>query len=180
MIQGERGIIDMREKKGFTHFDEGGKARMVDVSKKEATVREAAAHASISMNPKTFRMIMDKRIAKGDVLGVARVAGIMGAKRTADLIPMCHPLNITNVEIEFTPSPGEHRIEIEARVKTKGQTGVEIDAFLAVFAAALTIYDMCKAVDRAMVISDIHLVEKKGGKSGTFRWKGEKENGHKR
>lgn len=152
---------------------------MVDVSQKEATVREAAAHASISMNPETFRMIMDKRIAKGDVLGVARVAGIMGAKRTADLIPMCHPLNITNVEIDFTPSPGEHEIEIEARVRTKGQTGVEIDAFLAAFAAALTIYDMCKAVDRAMVISDIHLVEKKGGKSGTFRWKGEKKNGHK-
>jgi cyclic pyranopterin phosphate synthase len=179
MIHRDRGNIDMREKKGFTHFDEGGKARMVDVSQKEATVREATAHATISMNPETFRMIMDKRIAKGDVLGVARVAGIMGAKRTADLIPMCHPLNITSVEVEFTPSPGKHKIEIEARVKTKGQTGVEIDAFLAVSTAALTIYDMCKAVDRAMIISDIHLVEKKGGKSGTFRWKGEKENGHK-
>ena len=179
MIQGERGNIDMRGKKGFTHFNERGKARMVDVSKKEATVREAAAHASISMDPKTFRMIMDKRIAKGDVLGVARVAGIMGAKRTADLIPMCHPLNITNVEIDFTPSPGENKIEIEARVKTKDQTGVEMEAFLAVSVAALTIYDMCKAVDRAMIISDIHLVEKKGGKSGTFRWKEEREDAHK-
>jgi cyclic pyranopterin phosphate synthase len=179
MIHRDRGNIDMREKKGFTHFDEGGKARMVDVSQKEATVREATAHATISMNPETFRMIMDKRIAKGDVLGVARVAGIMGAKRTADLIPMCHPLNITSVEVEFTPSPGKHKIEIEARVMTKGQTGVEMEAFLAVSTAALTIYDMCKAVDRAMIISDIHLVEKKGGKSGTFRWKGEKENGHK-
>ncbi len=169
----------MKEKKGFTHFDEEGKARMVDVSKKEATVREAIAHASISMNRETFRMIMDRRIAKGDVLGVARVAGIMGAKRTADLIPMCHPLNLTNVEIHFSPSQRENKIEIEARVKTKGQTGVEMEAFLAVSTAALTIYDMCKAVDRGMVISDIHLVEKKGGKSGTFQWKGEREDATK-
>jgi len=166
----------MKEKKGFTHFDEGGRARMVDVSQKEATMREAIAHGSISMNRETFRMIMDKRIAKGDVLGVARVAGIMGAKRTADLIPMCHPLNITNVEINFF-SQGENKIEIEARVKTRGQTGVEMEAFVAVSTAALTIYDMCKAVDRGMIISDIHLVEKKGGKSGTFRWKGEREDG---
>jgi len=169
----------MREKKVFTHFDEGGKARMVDVSQKEATMREAIAHGSISMNRETFRMIVDKRIAKGDVLAVARVAGIMGAKRTADLIPMCHPLNITNVEINFFPSQGENKIEIEARVKIKGQTGVEMEAFLAVATAALTIYDMCKAVDRGMIISDIHLVEKKGGKSGTFRWKGEREDAHK-
>jgi cyclic pyranopterin phosphate synthase len=169
----------MKEKKGFTHFNEEGKARMVDVSKKEATVREAIARASIAMNRETFRMIMDRRIAKGDVLGVARVAGIMGAKRTADLIPMCHPLNITNVEIHFSPSQRENKIEIEARVKTKGQTGVEMEAFLAVSTAALTIYDMCKAVDRGMVISDIHLVEKKGGKSGTFQWKGEKEDATK-
>jgi cyclic pyranopterin phosphate synthase len=103
----------------------------------------------------------------------------MGAKRTADLIPMCHPLNITNVEIRFSPSRRENKIEIEARVKTKGQTGVEMEAFLAVSTAALTIYDMCKAVDRGMVISDIHLVEKRGGKSGTFRWEGEKEDAHK-
>jgi cyclic pyranopterin phosphate synthase len=169
----------VKEKKGFTHFNEEGKARMVDVSKKEATVREAITRASISMNRETFRMIMDRKIAKGDVLGVARVAGIMGAKRTADLIPMCHPLNITNVEIHFSPSQQENKIEIEARVKTKGQTGVEMEAFLAVSTAALTIYDMCKAVDRGMVISDIHLVQKKGGKSGTFQWKGEKEDATK-
>ncbi len=169
----------MREKKVFTHFNEGGEARMVDVSQKGATMREAIAHGSISMNRETFRMIVDKRIAKGDVLGVARVAGIMGAKRTADLIPMCHPLNITNVEINFFPSQGENKIEIEARVKIKGQTGVEMEAFLAVATAALTIYDMCKAVDRGMIISDIHLVEKKGGKSGTFRWKGERKDAHK-
>ncbi|UCD71433.1 MAG: cyclic pyranopterin monophosphate synthase MoaC [Syntrophobacterales bacterium] len=169
----------MKKKNDLTHFDEGGKARMVDVSHKDATLREAIAHGSISMNRETFRMIMDRRIAKGNVLGVARVAGIMGAKRTADLIPMCHPLNITNVEIEFFLSQGENKIEIEARVKTSGQTGVEMEAFMAVCMAALTIYDMCKAVDRGMVISDIHLVEKKGGKSGTFRWKGEKEDAHK-
>ena len=169
----------MKKKKGFTHFDEGGKARMVDVSQKEPTMREAIAHGSISMNRETFRMIMDRRIAKGDVLGVAQVAGIMGAKRTADIIPMCHPLNITNVEVNFFPSQGENKIEIEASVKTKGQTGVEMEAFLAVSTAALTIYDMCKAVDRGMVISDMHLVEKRGGKSGTFRWKGEREDGHK-
>ena len=170
----------MKGKKDFTHFDEEGKARMVDVSQKEATLREAIARGSISMNRETFQMIMDKSIAKGDVLGVAKVAGIMGAKRTADLIPMCHPLNITNVEINFFPSQEENKIEIEARVKTKGQTGVEMEAFLAVATAALTIYDMCKAVDRGMVILDIHLVEKRGGKSGTFRWDGKKEDGHKR
>jgi len=124
-------------------------------------------------------MIMDRGISKGDVLGVARVAGIMGAKRTADIIPMCHPLNISNVEINFFPSQRENTIEIEAIVKTRGPTGVEMEAFMAVSTAALTIYDMCKAVDRGMVISDIHLVEKKGGKSGTFQWKGEKEHGHK-
>jgi len=169
----------MKEKRGFTHFDEGGRAKMVDVSQKEATMREAIAHGSISMNRETFRMIMDRGISKGDVLGVARVAGIMGAKRTADIIPMCHPLNISNVEINFFPSQRENTIEIEAIVKTRGPTGVEMEAFMAVSTAALTIYDMCKAVDRGMVISDIHLVEKKGGKSGTFQWKGEKEHGHK-
>ena len=169
----------MKGKKGFTHFDEEGKARMVDVSQKEATMREAIAHGSISMNRETFRMIMDRRIAKGDALGVAQVAGIMGAKRTADIIPMCHPLNITNVEINFFPSQGENKIEIEARVKTKGETGVEMEALLAVTTAALTIYDMCKAVDRGIIISDIHLVEKRGGKSGTFRWRGQKEDDHK-
>jgi cyclic pyranopterin phosphate synthase len=168
----------MKEKKGFTHFDERGRARMVDVSQKEATMREAIAHGSISMNPDTFRMIMDRRIAKGDVLGVALVAGIMGAKRTAELIPMCHPLNLTNVEVNFFPSEGENKIEIEAKVKTQGLTGVEMEALLAVSTAGLTIYDMCKAVDRGMIISDIHLIAKKGGKSGTFRW-GKKEDGHK-
>ena len=155
----------------LTHFDAHGKAIMVDVSEKQETLREAAACASISMKPETFRFIMDKRIAKGDVHAVARVAGIMAAKRTPDLIPMCHPLNITSVQVDFTPVEDQSRIDIEARVKISGKTGVEMEAFTAVTVAALTIYDMCKAVDRGMVISNIHLLEKSGGKSGKFSWK---------
>jgi len=154
--------------KELTHLDEHGRARMVDVTEKEPTRREARARGTVLMSPETFQRILEGGIAKGDVLGVAKVAGIMGAKSTADLIPMCHPLNITNVEITFNPVEEKHSIEIEAQVKLKGQTGVEMEALTAVAIAALTIYDMCKAVDRAMVISDIHLVEKKGGKSGHF------------
>jgi cyclic pyranopterin phosphate synthase len=154
--------------KEFTHLDEHGRAQMVDVTEKELTRREARARGTVLMSPETFQRILEGGIAKGDVLGVAKVAGIMGAKRTADLIPMCHPLNITNVEITFNPIEEKHCIEIEAQVKLKGQTGVEMEALTAVAFAALTIYDMCKAVDRAMVITDIHLVEKKGGKSGHF------------
>ena len=154
----------------LTHFDESGKAIMVDVSEKKETLREAVACGSISMKPETFRLIMDKKIAKGDVLGVARIAGIMGAKRTPDLIPMCHPLNLTSVQVDFTPIEEKSRINIEAKVKIRGKTGVEMEAFTAVAVAALTIYDMCKAVDRGMVISDIHLIEKSGGKSGRFIW----------
>ena len=154
--------------KEFTHLDEDGRAQMVDVTEKKITQREARARGTVLMNPETFQRIMAGGIAKGDVLGVAKVAGIMGAKSTAELIPMCHPLNITNVAITFSPIEAKHCIEIEAQVKLKGQTGVEMEALTAVATAALTIYDMCKAVDRAMVISDIHLVEKKGGKSGHF------------
>ena len=157
----------------LTHFDENGKAIMVDVSEKQETLREAIACGSISMKRETLRLIVDKKIAKGDVLGVARVAGIMGAKRTPDLIPMCHPLNITSVQVYFTPVAEQSRIDIEARVKITGKTGVEMEAFTAVAVAALAIYDMCKAVDRGMVISGIHLKEKSGGKSGHFTWKGE-------
>lgn len=120
------------------------------------------------MAPRTFKMIQDRTIVKGDVLRVARIAGIMAAKRTADLIPLCHPLSITSIEVNFFLRPDETTIDIEARVKTDGKTGVEIEAFVAVATAAITIYDMCKAADRAMTISDIHLVEKSGGKSGTF------------
>ena len=157
--------------KKLTHFDDKGKAIMVDVSKKEDTLREAVARGSISMRSETFRLIMDKKIAKGDVLGVARVAGIMGAKRTPDLIPMCHPLNISSIQVDFIPLEEKNRIDIEARVKIKGRTGVEMEAFTAVAVAALTIYDMCKAIDRSMLISDIHLLEKSGGKSGRFTCK---------
>jgi len=152
----------------LTHFDQKGRAKMVDVTQKEATSRQAVVRGKISMAPTTYRMIQDKSIVKGDVLGVARIAGIMAAKRTADLIPMCHPLNLTSVEVDFNPLPDKTTIEIEARVKTEGKTGVEIDAFVAVATAAITIYDMCKAVDRAMTISEIHLVEKSGGKSGRY------------
>jgi cyclic pyranopterin phosphate synthase len=152
----------------LTHFDDKGQAKMVDVSDKAVTARKAVARSRISMAPQTFTLIQDKRIGKGDVLGVARIAAIMAAKRTPDLIPLCHPLNITGVEIEFSPQPDENAIDIEARVKTDGKTGVEMEAFMAATMAAITIYDMCKAVDRGMVISDIHLVEKRGGKSGTY------------
>ena len=154
----------------LTHFDNQGKAQMVDVSEKAETLREAVACASITMKPETFRLIMDKKVAKGDVIAVARVAGIMGAKRIPDLIPMCHPLNITSVNLEFTPVTSASRIDIEARIRITGKTGAEMEAFTAVSVAALTIYDMCKAVDREMVISNIHLVEKSGGKSGHFVW----------
>ena len=154
--------------KKFTHLDEQGKARMVDVTDKEDTIREATARGTVIMNAETFQLIMNKGVEKGDVLEVAKLAGIMGAKRTAELIPLCHPLNITNVEISFYPNEEEHQIEIEARAKLKGQTGVEMETLTAVATAALTIYDMCKALDRGMVISDIRLMEKKGGTSGHF------------
>jgi len=152
----------------LTHFDHEGKARMVDVSQKGITSREAVARGRISMAPETFQMIMDRTIAKGDVLGVARIAGIMASKRTGEFIPLCHPLNITGAQVDFYPQCGENTIAIEARVKTDGKTGVEMEALLAVAIAALTVYDMCKAVDRGIVISDIHLVEKRGGRSGTY------------
>ena len=152
----------------LTHFDKAGRAKMVDVSKKRETLREAVVRGSISMNQKTFKSIMSGKIAKGDVLAVAKVAGIMAAKRTSEIIPMCHPLNLSHVEINLFPFEKESRIEIEAKVRIKAQTGVEMEGFVAVAAAGLTIYDMCKAIDRGMVISDIRLVKKTGGKSGTY------------
>jgi cyclic pyranopterin phosphate synthase len=120
------------------------------------------------MNPQTFKQIMSGKIAKGDVFAVARVAGIMAAKKTSEIIPMCHPLNLSHAEINFFPVEKKSQIDIEAKIKIKGQTGVEMEGFVAVAAAGLTIYDMCKAIDRGMVISDIHLVKKTGGKSGTY------------
>ena len=152
----------------LTHFDKKGRAKMVDVSNKAETLREAVVRGSIFMNPKTFKKIMSGEIAKGDVLSVAKVAGIMGAKKTSEIIPMCHPLNLSHVEVNFHPFEKESRIDIEAKVKIKAQTGVEMEGFLAVATAGLTIYDMCKAIDRGMVLSDIYLVKKTGGKSGTF------------
>jgi cyclic pyranopterin phosphate synthase len=152
----------------LTHFDKSGRAKMVDVSKKVETVREAVVCGSVFMNPKTFKRIMSGKISKGDVFAVAKVAGIMAAKKTSEIIPMCHPLNLSHVEVNFYPYEKGSRIDIEARVKIKARTGIEMEGFVAVAAAGLTIYDMCKAVDREMVISNIHLVKKSGGKSGTF------------
>jgi len=154
---------------GFSHFTKDGKARMVDVSDKPVTQRKAVAKGLVSMTDITVELIENREISKGDVLGVARVAGIMAAKKTAELIPMCHPLNITSVEIDFDIDKKNSAIHIESRVTVAGKTGVEMEALTAVSVAALTIYDMCKSVDRGMIISDIMLVEKQGGKSGTFR-----------
>jgi len=154
---------------GFTHFDKAGNARMVDVSDKPVTKREAVARGLVSMKKSTLELIKNSKVSKGDVLGVARVAGIMAAKKTSDLIPMCHPLNVASVEIDFNIDSKNSKIHIESRAKITGSTGVEMEALTAVSVAALTIYDMCKAVDRGMIISDIMLVEKRGGKSGIFK-----------
>lgn len=152
----------------LSHLDEQGRARMVDVSEKEITSRVAVARGTIRMQPKTLALILEEKIEKGDVFSVARVAGIMAAKKTSELIPMCHPLNITSVKIELTPKQKAARVDIEASVRVSGKTGVEMEAMTAVAVAGLTIYDMCKAVDREMTIGEIRLVEKSGGKSGTF------------
>ena len=152
----------------LTHFDDQGAARMVDVSRKEETAREAVAEGRITMLPETLKLILDREISKGDVFGVARVAGIMAAKKTSGLIPLCHPLNITAAEISFEPDENGSCVKICATIRTTGQTGVEMEALTAVAAAGLTIYDMCKAVDRAMTVTDIRLMKKTGGKSGTF------------
>jgi cyclic pyranopterin phosphate synthase len=154
----------------LTHFDESGGSKMVDVTEKEPTSRMAIAQAKVTMKPETLRLILDKKVAKGDVLEVARVAGIMAAKRTWELIPMCHPLNLTSVKIDYKNN-GVNTIEIMAEARVVAQTGVEMEALTAVTVCALTIYDMCKAVDRAMVISDVHLIKKSGGKSGEFSFK---------
>jgi cyclic pyranopterin phosphate synthase len=154
----------------WTHLDARGRARMVDVSDKAVSERIAVASATVRMQPATLRRIRSGGIAKGEVLAVARLAGIMAAKRTADLIPLCHPLPIEGTSIEFTPRSGG-RLEIAASVKVTGKTGVEMEALTAVSVAALTVYDMCKAIDRGMLITDVGLVEKRGGRSGTWRRK---------
>lgn len=155
--------------KKLTHLDKEGRAKMVDVSKKQQTQREAVARGVVYMRPETLMLIKDKKVPKGDVLSVARVAGIMAAKKTSELIPLCHPLNITSVDVDLNLNSKENTTEIEARVKVFGQTGVEMEALTAVSAAALTIYDMCKAVDKEMVISEIMLMEKRGGRSGHYK-----------
>jgi cyclic pyranopterin phosphate synthase len=152
---------------GFTHFDAAGRAAMVDVSDKAETARVAVARGRVVMAPETLARILEGQMGKGDVLGVARLAGIMGSKRTSDLIPLCHPLMLSKVTVDFTPEPPD-AIAIEALVKVKGQTGVEMEALTAVTIAALTIYDMCKAIDRSMRIEDVRLVLKDGGKSGRY------------
>ncbi|MCS7256305.1 MAG: cyclic pyranopterin monophosphate synthase MoaC [Thermomicrobium sp.] len=153
----------------LTHFDERGQARMVDVGAKPETHRVAIARGRVYLRPETLQLIREGRAAKGDVLGVARVAGIMAAKRTGELIPLCHPLPLTRVEIDLEPNELDSCIDIEARVETIGRTGVEMEALTAVAVAALTVYDMVKAVDRGMTISDIGLVYKAGGRSGEWR-----------
>jgi len=141
---------------------------MVDVTEKKPTLRVAVAQGIVSMNPDTFEKIMNQSVQKGNVLETARIAGIMAAKKTSELIPMCHPLNITHIAVDFFPDKAENKIRIEAAVRTIDQTGVEMEAMTAVSVAGLTIYDMCKSYDREMMISDICLIEKSGGKSGVF------------
>jgi len=153
---------------GFTHFDDKGGAIMVDVSDKPETERIASAAGSIFMQPATLTSIMAGGVKKGDVLSVARLAGIMGAKRTPDLIPLCHPLALTSVTVELSCDPDRSAVDIVATCKLRGRTGVEMEALTAVAVAALTVYDMCKAVDRGMRIGDVRLIHKSGGKSGTY------------
>ena len=152
----------------ISHLDEKGKARMVDVTRKASTVRTAVARGKVLMHPETVDMIESDGIAKGNVLGVAKIAGIMAAKRTSDLIPMCHPLELTGMDMQFTINRDRGEITIEATVSTVGRTGVEMEAMTAVSVAALTIYDMCKSADKWMILSDIKLMTKQGGKSGTL------------
>lgn len=156
----------------FTHFNEHGRAKMVDISDKKETVRRAVACTSVQMNKEVYHNIVGGKNKKGDVLAVAQVAGIMGAKQTSNIIPMCHPIPITGVDLNFRWEQREndlYELHIEAEVKTKGSTGVEMEALTAASVTALTVYDMCKAVDKAMVIGPTYLLEKSGGKSGDFK-----------
>ena len=152
----------------LTHFDGEGRARMVDVAGKDETERTATAAGSVLMRPKTLQLILDGGHKKGDVLAVARLAGIMAAKRTADLIPLCHPLALTSIDLDLSCDAARSAVDIKATCALKGRTGVEMEAMTAVSVAALTVYDMCKAVDRAMTITEVRLLHKAGGKSGTY------------
>jgi len=157
----------------LTHFDADGQAVMVDVGGKAATRRRAVARGAVTMQPATLQRILDRSVQKGDVLAVARLAGIMAAKQTPQLIPLCHPLLLSSVTVDFFPAPMHSRVEIEAAVTVTGQTGVEMEAFTAVAVAALTVIDMCKAIDKTMTIDGVRLVAKEGGKSGRFTRPGE-------
>lgn len=161
-------MIERSKGQGFSHFDADGRAVMVDVSAKQATERTATAQATVFMLPETLARIRDGGVGKGDVLSVARLAGIMAAKRTPDLIPLCHPLALTSVTVDLLADEARNAVDIVATCKLKGRTGVEMEALTAASITALTVYDMCKAIDRGMRISDIRLVHKSGGKSGTF------------
>ena len=154
--------------KKLSHVDERGRAHMVDVGDKPVTARVATATGSVRMSPETLRLMTDGRLPKGDVLAVARVAGMLAAKKTPELIPLCHPLPVSSIDVEFTPHADSGRLDIEARVKVSGKTGVEMEALTAVSVAALTVYDMCKAVQKDVIISDIGLQHKSGGKSGIY------------
>ena len=158
----------------FTHFDADGNARMVDVSDKQVTSRTAVAEGRIQLSPEAFRAVADRSAPKGDVLGVARIGGIMGLKRTSELIPLCHTLSLTNAAVSFELLPEENEIRAVCTVRTDGKTGVEMEALTGVSVSLLTIYDMCKAIDKRMVIRDIHLVEKHGGKSGDYKFNSRK------
>ncbi len=153
----------------LSHIDASGHARMVDVGRKPKTQRRALARASVRLKKETISLIMEGRVPKGDVLAAARIAGIMAAKKTPELVPLCHPVMITSVQVDMEINAGEGRLDITAQVKCTGPTGVEMEALTAVSVAALTVYDMCKAVDREAVISDVMLLEKEGGKSGKFK-----------
>jgi cyclic pyranopterin phosphate synthase len=153
----------------FTHLDEMGRLRMVDVGEKPVTRRSATAVCRLEVGPRLFPLLLAGRLPKGDVWAAARLAGIMAAKQTSHLIPLCHPLPLTVIEVEFTPDSGDYSVTVRARVETQAQTGVEMEALTAAAVAALTIYDMCKAVDRGLVIKELLLLEKSGGASGDWR-----------
>ena len=153
----------------LSHVDERGRARMVDVSEKPRTMREAVARARVVLAPATFRLLREGALAKGDVLTVAQLAGIQAAKRTSELIPLCHPIALTHAEVTLTLDETGHTVEIEATCRTKGETGVEMEALTAVAMAALTVYDMCKAVERGITVTDLRVVHKAGGRSGEYR-----------
>ena len=152
--------------KRLSHLDDSGRARMVDISAKPDTAREAVARGTVRMQPETLALIQSGGVEKGDVIAVARLAGVMAAKRTHELIPLCHPLLLTDIDVEITPDEGENALQISATVRTTGKTGVEMEALTAVSIAALTVYDMCKAADRGMRIESVRLARKRGGKSG--------------